>query len=104
MTRDPVTHAGTGTGTGTGAGAASAQASDGSTRRDRPIKRSLTIAGHRTSVSLEAAFWDALKDVAAQEKRTPTELVAEIDASRGTSGLSGAIRIYILEHFRARDA
>lgn len=71
----------------------------------RPVKRSLTIAGHRTSVSLEAPFWEALKDVAAAHGVTVTGLVARIDAERAaegdaTSGLSSRLRIHILRHFR----
>ena len=66
----------------------------------KPKKRSLTIAGHRTSISLEDDFWDALNDVAkAQDKSVPL-LIAEIDASRGQSGLSSAIRSVILAHYR----
>ena len=73
----------------------------------RPIKRSLTIAGHRTSVSLEAPFWDALKEVAAAEGLTVTALVARIDEARAAeggevSGLSGCVRIYILRFYRER--
>ena len=71
----------------------------------RPVKRSLTIAGHRTSVSLEAPFWEALRDVAAAEGLTVTGLVARIDEARAAmggevSGLSGRIRIYILRYYR----
>lgn len=65
-------------------------------------KRSLTIAGHRTSVSLEDAFWDALKAVAREQALSLPELVAQIDARRGPGGLSSAIRVYLLEHYRAR--
>jgi predicted DNA-binding ribbon-helix-helix protein len=68
----------------------------------RPQKRSFTIGGHRTSLSLEASFWDALKDIAAAEGASAAELVARIDASRGDSGLSGAIRVWILDYYRRR--
>ena len=73
----------------------------------RPIKRSLTIAGHRTSISLEAPFWEALKDVAAAEALTVTGVVARIDERRAaeggeTNGLSSRIRIHILQHYRDR--
>lgn len=68
----------------------------------RTRKRSLTIAGHRTSVSLEDAFWSALKDAARAEARSIPDIVAEIDEKRGTAGLSSAIRIYLLEHYRKR--
>lgn len=66
----------------------------------RARKRSLTIAGHRTSISLEDGFWAALKEVATAQGRSVTELVAEIDAGRDGIGLSGAIRLYLLDHYR----
>lgn len=65
-------------------------------------KRSLTIAGHRTSISLEDAFWTALKQVAAEQGRTAADLVADIDSTRGPSGLSSAIRTYLLDYYRQR--
>ncbi len=70
----------------------------------RPRKRSLNIAGHRTSVSLEDAFWDALRDIALSEGMVLAELVARIDSERGSAGLSGAIRVYVLEHYRRKNA
>jgi len=66
----------------------------------RPVKRSFSIAGHRTSISLEAAFWDALKSIAADQERSLASLVAEIDRERGGAGLSGAIRVWILDFYR----
>ncbi len=63
-------------------------------------KRSLMIAGHRTSVSLEAPFWEALKDIAAAQGRSAAELVAEIDAGRGDENLSSSIRVRVLAHYR----
>ncbi len=66
----------------------------------RPVKRSFTIAGHRTSISLEAAFWDALKAAAAQEGVPVAKLIARIDQGRGGGGLSSAVRVWILEHYR----
>jgi predicted DNA-binding ribbon-helix-helix protein len=69
----------------------------------RPVKRSFTIRGHRTSVSLEAEFWDALREVAAAEGVTPSGLIATVDAARAPgSGLSGAVRCHVLRHFRER--
>ena len=68
----------------------------------RPVKHSFSIAGHRTSVSLEAAFWDALKAAAASESCTLAALVARIDARRGEAGLSSAIRVWILDHLRGQ--
>jgi predicted DNA-binding ribbon-helix-helix protein len=59
-------------------------------------KRSLSIAGHRTSVSLEEAFWTALKALAARRGRSVAALVGEIDAARGEANLSCALRVAIL--------
>ena len=66
----------------------------------RPVKRSFTIAGHRTSISLEAAFWDALKSVAAAEQVPVARLIARIDSTRGSGGLSSAVRVWVLQHYR----
>ncbi len=63
------------------------------------VKRSVVIAGHRTSVSLEPAFWDALKAVAARRGVSLNRLIAEIDAAR-TGNLSSAIRVFVLNSFR----
>lgn len=65
-------------------------------------KRSLAIAGHRTSVSLEEPFWEALKEIAAGEGRPLASLVAEIDLARGEANLSSALRLHVLAHYRAR--
>lgn len=70
----------------------------------RPLKRSFTIAGHSTSLSLEAPFWEALKEVAAKREQSLAALVAEIDAKRGSAGLSSAVRVWILEYYRKRVA
>ena len=64
-------------------------------------KRSVVIAGHRTSVSIETQFWDALKDIAAARGVSLNRLIAEIDESRAEN-LSSAIRVYVLT--RIRDA
>jgi predicted DNA-binding ribbon-helix-helix protein len=66
------------------------------------VKRSVAIAGHRTSVSLEAPFWDALKDIAAVRGASVQALVAEIDAGRGGANLSSAIRVFVLREVRGR--
>lgn len=58
-------------------------------------KYSVMIAGHRTSVSLEPEFWDALKRIAGQQNMTPAELITRIDANRA-GGLSSALRVYVL--------
>ena len=63
-------------------------------------KRSLSIAGHRTSISLEAPFWEALKEIAADEDRPIAALVAEVDSGRGELNLSSALRLHALAHYR----
>ena len=68
----------------------------------RPVKHSLTLNGHRTSVSLEAEFWDAFRDIAAARGLALNALAAEIDAGRGSeTGLATAIRLHVLRHYRA---
>ena len=66
----------------------------------RPLKRSFSIAGHRTSISLEQAFWVALKDIARDQNRSLASVVASIDRERGDAGLSSAIRVWVLDHYR----
>jgi predicted DNA-binding ribbon-helix-helix protein len=66
-------------------------------------KRSLTIAGHATSISLEPEFWDELKRVADLEGRSIAELVATVDAARG-GNLSSAVRVYLLRRLQALTA
>jgi predicted DNA-binding ribbon-helix-helix protein len=61
----------------------------------KDLKRSLTIAGHRTSLSLEPEFWQALQDVARVEKKTIASLVGELDRTRGSRNLSSAIRVWL---------
>lgn len=69
----------------------------------RPKKHSLTLRGHRTSVSLEDDFWDAFREIAATEDRAINDLAAEIDESRGEDcGLASAIRLFVLRRLRAR--
>ena len=71
----------------------------------RPVKHSLTLNGHRTSVSLEAPFWDAFCDAAKQDGKSINELASEIDTARGTdSGLASAIRVYILNRVQAASS
>lgn len=63
----------------------------------RPRKRSLTLQGHRTSVSLEDAFWIEFQRLADNREMSVNALAAEIDAARGvSSGLAAAIRVYVL--------
>jgi predicted DNA-binding ribbon-helix-helix protein len=65
------------------------------------LKRSVTIDGHKTSVSLEDAFWKHLKEIAHAQQATLPELVAKIDETRQYGNLSSAIRLFVLEHIRA---
>lgn len=67
----------------------------------RPVKRSLTLRGHRTSVSLEDPFWQEFRRLAAEDGRALNDLAAEIDATRGDVGLASAIRVYILRRLQA---
>lgn len=68
-----------------------------------PQKHSLTLKGHRTSVSLEPEFWDAFRDIAAQDGKPINALASEIDAIRGPEvGLASAIRVFVLARFRNR--
>lgn len=62
-------------------------------------KYSVIISGHRTSISMEPDFWDALHTVAAGQNKTLSALIAEIDNAR-TTGLSSAIRVYILNYLQ----
>jgi predicted DNA-binding ribbon-helix-helix protein len=63
----------------------------------RVVKRSLVIAGHRTSVSLEDAFWRRLRLIATERGLSLNRLAAMVDASRGGANLSSAIRVFVLE-------
>jgi predicted DNA-binding ribbon-helix-helix protein len=81
-------------------------AADGGTASAAPAdpqveirKRSVKIAGHSTSLSLEGVFWDALKEVAASRGLSINALIEEIDRGRGAN-LSSAVRVYLLNHFR----
>ena len=65
------------------------------------VKRSIVIAGHKTSVSLEDGFWHGLKEIAAGRKQTLSDLVASIDTRRAGGNLSSAIRLFVLEYYRA---
>jgi len=68
------------------------------------VKRSIVITGHKTSVSLEDAFWDSLKEIAAVRDETLSDVVAGIDGARSQGNLSSAIRLYVLDHFRNGEA
>lgn len=69
----------------------------------RPVKRSLTLGGHRTSVTLEDAFWAAFREIAAESGKGLNALASEIDAARDPdTGLATAIRLFVLETYRSR--
>jgi predicted DNA-binding ribbon-helix-helix protein len=67
------------------------------------VKRSIVIASHKTSVSLEDAFWKGLKDIATSRDMTLSEMVAAIDSERRHGNLSSAIRLFVLDHYRAQS-
>lgn len=76
----------------------------------RPLKRSVAIRGHRTSLTLEAEFWSALEEIAREDRRALAEIIASIDGARSAEaaarasdgGLSSAVRVYILNRMRSR--
>jgi predicted DNA-binding ribbon-helix-helix protein len=70
----------------------------------RPIKRSFTIEGHRTSISHETAFLEALKEIARERRIPVAQLVQSIDRERGDSGLSSAVRVWLLRHYQLQAA
>lgn len=70
------------------------------------MKRSVTIAGHRTSISLEPEFWEALNEIAASEEISLAALIKKIDETRALQAedgysLSSHLRVYVLKHYRA---
>ena len=65
------------------------------------VKRSIVIGGHKTSVSLEDAFWRGLKEIARDQRVTLSKMVADIDRSRQQSNLSSALRLYVLDRLRS---
>jgi predicted DNA-binding ribbon-helix-helix protein len=72
--------------------------------KSQVAKRSIVIAGHKTSVSLEDAFWSGLKEIAGRRDITLSDLVAAIDAQRHHGNLSSAIRLFVLEFYRQQRA
>ena len=72
-------------------------------RKTGVVKRSVAIAGHRTSVSLEAPFWEALKEIAGKRETSVQQLIGAIDAGRDKQNLSSAIRIFVLAETRSRS-
>ena len=70
--------------------------------RSPVVKRSIVVAGHKTSVSLEDAFWRGLKEIAMGRDLTLSEMVGAIDSGRAQGNLSSAIRLFVLDHYRAQ--
>lgn len=68
------------------------------------VKRSIVIAGHKTSVSLEDEFWKGLKEIAGERDVTLSDMVASIDTDRRHGNLSSAIRLFVLDHYRKQPA
>ena len=66
------------------------------------VKRSIVVAGHKTSVSLEEAFWNGMKEISGLRNITLSEQVGEIDGNRQQGNLSSAIRLFVLDYFRTR--
>lgn len=68
----------------------------------RPVKHSLTLRGHRTSVSLEEDFWRAFREIAAERNQPINALAAELDETRDPEvGLASSIRVFVLRHYRS---
>jgi predicted DNA-binding ribbon-helix-helix protein len=65
-------------------------------------KHSILIGGHKTSVSLEDAFWNAFKKLAGENQVTVSGMVAQIDKTRERHNLSSAIRLFVLQHYRSK--
>lgn len=68
------------------------------------VKRSIVVAGHKTSVSLEEAFWKGLKEIATGKGVSLSEMVGAIDSARAQGNLSSALRLFVLDHFRSKIA
>ncbi len=68
------------------------------------VKRSIVVNGHKTSVSLEEAFWTGMKEISAERNKTLSELTSEINSERQQGNLSSAIRLFVLDHFKSRAA
>jgi predicted DNA-binding ribbon-helix-helix protein len=64
------------------------------------VKRSIVLARHKTSVSLEDAFWEGLKDIAKARRVTLSDLVGGIDSDREHGNLSSAVRLFVLDHYQ----
>jgi predicted DNA-binding ribbon-helix-helix protein len=74
----------------------------GAAMKSLVVKRSIVVAGHKTSVSLEDAFWKAIKEIAVVRGTTLSNLVSSIDAERKRGNLSSGIRLFVLDFYRGR--
>ena len=72
--------------------------------KSKVVKRSIVIAGHKTSVSLEQAFWSGLKEIAAERQVALSDLIGAIDAERQHGNLSSSIRLFVLDYYQARGS
>jgi len=68
------------------------------------VKRSVVVAGHKTSVSLEDAFWEGLKKIAGKRDTSLSDLIASIDSERQHDNLSSAIRLFVLDFYRTQSS
>jgi predicted DNA-binding ribbon-helix-helix protein len=75
---------------------------DGGVMKSPVVKRSIVVAGHKTSVSLEDAFWNGLKEIAGRRHMTLSDLVAAIDSQRQQGNLSSALRLFVLDFYRTQ--
>jgi predicted DNA-binding ribbon-helix-helix protein len=66
---------------------------------EKNVKRSITVAGHRTSITMERPFWEALKEIAVLQKKSVNDLIAEVD-KRESINLSSALRVFVLEFYK----
>jgi predicted DNA-binding ribbon-helix-helix protein len=72
----------------------------GDSMKSPVVKRSIVVAGHKTSVSLEDAFWRGLKEIASGRGVSLSEMVAAIDSARDHGNLSSALRLFVVDHYR----
>jgi predicted DNA-binding ribbon-helix-helix protein len=68
------------------------------------VKRSVVLAGHKTSISLEEPFWEGLKDIARRRKQSLSDVIGSIDAERTFGNLSSAVRLFVLNHYQEESA
>jgi predicted DNA-binding ribbon-helix-helix protein len=71
-------------------------------KKSQVIKRSIVVGGHKTSVSLEDDFWDALKGIALERRSSLSDLVGSIKSQRDQGNLSSTLRLFVLNHYRQR--